>query len=72
VAPIGQNSNRLPHDFEEKSCLGAMSNVKITYKNDNFNARNRQVTPVLPILDSSEEADNSKYSISRTRYPLDE
>jgi hypothetical protein len=48
VAPIGPDPNRLPHDFEEKSCLGAMSHVKITYPNDNFQYRIRQVTVVLP------------------------
>jgi hypothetical protein len=31
VAPIGHNPNRLPHDFEEKSCLGVMCLEGITY-----------------------------------------
>jgi hypothetical protein len=50
VAPIGQNSNRLPHDFGEKIMLGAMSHVKITYPNDNFELKKRQVKPALPIV----------------------
>jgi hypothetical protein len=36
VALIGQNSNRLPHDFKHKPPLGVMRLEEIAYQHDNF------------------------------------
>jgi len=35
----------------KKTSMGAISHIKITYQNDNFELKNRQVTPVLPNYD---------------------